>query len=82
MAYRETILAPAEAEGKYIHHRVVGQYGHCVIEIKPLARGEGLSLPTPLKERLFLEFIPSIEKGIREAMKKGTRWLSTGRLLK
>ena len=70
MAYRETILAPLRQKESIFTIRVVGQYGHCVIEIKPLARGEGLSLPTPLKERLFLEFIPSIEKGIREAMKR------------
>lgn len=73
VAYRETILGTARAEGKYIHQSGGrGQYGHCVIEIKPLARGEGFVFTNNIKGATIPnEFIPSIEKGVREAMDKG-----------
>ena len=42
VAYKETIMAEAEAEGKYISQSGGrGQYGHVWLRVKPLERGQG-----------------------------------------
>lgn len=73
VAYRETIQSEVEAEGKYIHQSGGrGQYGHCLIRLKPLARGEGFKFVNAIRgASIPNEFIGSVEKGIREAMDKG-----------
>ncbi|PJE63980.1 elongation factor G [Candidatus Roizmanbacteria bacterium CG10_big_fil_rev_8_21_14_0_10_45_7] len=73
VAYRETVLKEAEAEGKYIHQSGGrGQYGHCLIRIKPLPRGEGYKFINGIRgASIPQEFIGSVDKGIREAMDKG-----------
>ncbi len=73
VAYKETIAGEVEAEGKYIKQSGGhGQYGHCLIRMKPLARGEGFRYVNSIKGGTIpAEFIPSIEKGIIEAMEKG-----------
>jgi len=73
VAYKETITREAAGEGKYIKQTGGhGQYGHCLIKIEPLPRGEGFQFINKIKGGAIpSEFIPSIEKGIREAMDKG-----------
>lgn len=73
VAYKETILKPAEGEGKYIKQTGGhGQYGHCLIKIEPLGRGEGFKFVNKIKGGTIpSEFIPPVEKGIIEAMEKG-----------
>jgi elongation factor G len=73
VAYRETIMGESKAEGKYIHQSGGrGQYGHCLIEVKPLIRGEGFRFVNSIKGAAIpKEFIGSVEKGVREAMDKG-----------
>lgn len=73
VAYKETITQEAEAEGKYIRQSGGrGQYGHVVIKIKPLERGKGFNFVDQIKGGIIpKEFIPPVEKGIKEAMKKG-----------
>ncbi len=73
VAYRETIQGEAEAEGKYIHQSGGrGQYGHCLIRLKPLARGEGYRFVNAVKGgSIPQEFIGSVDKGIRESLDKG-----------
>ena len=86
VAYKETITAPAEAEGKYIKQSGGrGQYGHCKIKIKPLDHSVDVAkLPKNVKRDGEFEFINSIkggaipqeyigpvEKGIREGMERG-----------
>ena len=73
VAYRETISKPAEAEGKYIKQTGGhGQYGHCLIKLEPLGRGEGFKFVNKIKGAAIPnEFIPSVEKGVIEAMEKG-----------
>lgn len=73
VAYRETVSGPCEAEGKYIKQTGGhGQYGHCLIKIEPLGRGEGFKYINKIKGgSIPNEFIPSVEKGVIEAMEKG-----------
>jgi len=73
VAYKETIRAEAEGEGKYIRQSGGrGQYGHCFIRIAPKGRGEGYEWTNDIKGGAIpKEFIAPIEKGVREAMENG-----------
>lgn len=73
VAYKETIEKEADAEAKYIKQSGGrGQYGHCLIRVKPLGRGEGFKFINAIKGgSIPAEYIPPIEKGIIEAMEKG-----------
>ncbi|MCD6528472.1 elongation factor G [bacterium] len=73
VAYKETIKKPAEAEGKYIRQTGGrGQYGHVWIRIEPQERGKGFEFVDAIKGGVIpSEFIPAVEKGVKEAMDKG-----------
>ncbi|OGG05096.1 translation elongation factor G [Candidatus Gottesmanbacteria bacterium RBG_16_52_11] len=73
VAYKETVKTKAQAEGKYIRQSGGrGQYGHCYLRIEPKSRGEGYEFVDEIKGGAIpREFIPAIEKGIREAMENG-----------
>jgi len=73
VAYKETITAESQAEGKYIRQSGGrGQYGHVWLKLKPLERGKGFVFIDAIKGGIIpSEFIPAVEKGIREAMDKG-----------
>lgn len=73
VAYKETITVKAEGEGKYIRQTGgKGQYGHVIIEAEPLKRGEGFRFVNKITGGVIpKEFIPAIEKGVREAMDHG-----------
>ena len=73
VAYKETITATAEAEGKYIRQSGGrGQYGHCFIRVEPKDRGEGYEFVSEVTGGAIpREFIPAVEKGVKEAMANG-----------
>lgn len=86
VSYKETIMGTAEAEHKYIKQSGgKGQYGHVKLNIKPLEKlEEGAKIPKNVKryeEFEFVdsikggvipqEFIPAVEKGVKEAMDRG-----------
>jgi len=73
VAYKETILQIAEAEGKYIRQSGGrGQYGHVWLRVEPKNRGEGFEFINEIKGGIIpREFIPAVEKGVKEAMDKG-----------
>lgn len=73
VAYKETITQEAETEGKYIKQSGGrGQYGHCLLRLKPLAQGEGFKFINAIKGGAIPgEFIGSVEKGVKEALDKG-----------
>ncbi len=73
VAYRETVKISAKAEGKYIRQTGGrGQYGHVLIEIEPQERSEGFEFIDKIKGGVIpQEYIPAVEKGIKEAMDKG-----------
>jgi len=73
VAYKETIKQEASAEGKYVRQSGGrGQYGHCFLRVSPLSRGDGFKFINEIKgASIPSEFIPAIEKGVKEAMNKG-----------
>jgi elongation factor G len=73
VAYKETILGEAEAEGKYIRQSGGrGQYGHVKLKVKPLERGKGFEFIDAIKGgSIPQEFIAPTEKGVKEALDKG-----------
>jgi len=73
VAYKETILGTAESEGKYIRQSGGrGQYGHVFLRVRPKKRGEGFEFKDEIKGGVIpQEFIPAVEKGVREAIDKG-----------
>jgi elongation factor G len=74
VAYRETIKGVCEAaEGRYIKQSGgKGQYGHCILRLEPNEPGEGFEFINEIKGgSIPREFIPSIEKGVKETMKTG-----------
>ncbi|PIT92273.1 MAG: elongation factor G [Candidatus Harrisonbacteria bacterium CG10_big_fil_rev_8_21_14_0_10_42_17] len=73
VAYKETITAHAEAEGKYIKQSGGrGQYGHAKLRIDPLEQGKGFEFINQIKGgSIPHEYIPAVEKGVREALGRG-----------
>jgi elongation factor G len=73
VAYRETIRKSAEAEGKYIRQSGGrGQYGHVWLRVEPLEAGSGFEYANEIKGGIIpQEYIPAVEKGVKEALEKG-----------
>ncbi|MFH1509799.1 MAG: elongation factor G [Candidatus Nealsonbacteria bacterium] len=73
VAYKETIKGTAEGEEKYVKQSGGrGQYGHVVLTVFPRERGEEFLFTSEIKGgSIPSEYIPAIEKGVKEAMDKG-----------
>ncbi|WP_437297913.1 elongation factor G [Sorangium sp. So ce426] len=74
VAYRETISKKAtDVEGRFVRQSGGhGQFGHVRIDIEPAERGAGFVFENDIVGGIIpKEFIPSIEKGIRDAMGRG-----------
>ncbi len=83
VAYKETIRSSAEAEGKYIKQSGgKGQYGHCWLRVEPMDRNDEEAVKAAAKNGFEFvdeikggaiprEFIPAIEKGIKEGVSRG-----------
>ncbi|HXX38691.1 MAG TPA: elongation factor G [bacterium] len=71
--YRETVRAHARVQGKYKKQTGGrGQYGDCWIELDPKPRGGGYEFV----DKIFggaipRQYIPAVEKGVKEAMEEG-----------
>ncbi|MDD4954782.1 MAG: elongation factor G [Candidatus Omnitrophica bacterium] len=72
VAYKETILKTVTGEYKHIKQSGGhGQYGHVVIEFSPNEKGKGFVFESKIKGGAIPQnFVPSIEKGLKEVMKK------------
>jgi len=73
IAYKETITNAADGEGKLIKQSGGrGQYGHVIIKIRPSERGSGLTIDNKVVGGTIpREYIPAVEKGIKEAILNG-----------
>jgi elongation factor G len=73
VAYREAIAKKVEAEGKFVRQSGGhGQYGHVRLEVQPGPRGSGYVFNNDIVGGIIpKEFIPSIEKGAKEALQRG-----------
>ncbi len=73
VSYKETITKQSEAESKYVRQSGGrGQYGHVKLEVEPLEEGKGFEFVNKIKGGVIpQEFIPAVEKGIKEAMGRG-----------
>ncbi|MBI3397472.1 elongation factor G [Candidatus Woesebacteria bacterium] len=73
VAYKETIRKIGLGEGKYIRQTGGrGQYGHCLLRVEPLGRGEGFQFKSEIKGGAIpSEFIPPIQKGVVEKLESG-----------
>ncbi len=71
--YKETVRVAAKAQGR--HKRQTGgkgQFGDCWIELAPMDRGQGFTFENKVVGGAIPKnFIPAVEKGIREAMDHG-----------
>ncbi len=72
VAYRETISKPSKSDMKHVKQSGGrGQYGHCVIEIEPNAE-KGYEFVNSISGGVIpKEYIPAIDKGIKDALKSG-----------
>jgi elongation factor G len=73
VAYRETIRKIVEQEGKFVRQSGGrGQYGHVVLRLEPLKQGEGYEFVNEITGGVIpKEFIPAVDKGIREQLEAG-----------
>ena len=73
VAYRETIRASVESEGKFVRQSGGrGQYGHVWLKIEPQPEGKGYEFVNDIVGGAVpREYIPAVDKGIREAVETG-----------
>jgi len=73
VAYRETIQSAVDIEEKYVKQTGGrGQYAHVLMSVRPLEPGEGYKFKNSVVGgRIPKEYIPSVDKGIQNAMKRG-----------
>lgn len=73
VAYKETIRKGVRAEGKFVKQSGGrGQYGHVWLEVGPNEQGRGFEFRNKIIGGVVpREFVPAVEKGVREAMEQG-----------
>ncbi|BEH11389.1 elongation factor G [Geobacter sulfurreducens] len=73
VAYRETVTKKVKVEGKFVRQSGGrGQYGHVWIELEPQEAGKGYEFVDAIKGGVVpREYIPAVDKGVREAMETG-----------
>ncbi len=73
VSYRETIRSKVEHESKYVRQSGGrGQYGHVYLKIEPQTPGDGFEFVNEIVGGVVpREYIPAVEKGVKEAMDNG-----------
>ena len=73
VSYRETLTKAREVEGRFIRQTGGhGQFGHVVLMLEPLERGAGIIFENKItRGAIPREYIPAVEKGVRDALDNG-----------
>ncbi len=73
VAFRETVRGAGHADYRHVRRNGgPGQFAHVVLSVEPGARGSGLEFTSEVAGGAIpVEFVPSIEKGVRGAMSRG-----------
>jgi elongation factor G len=73
VAYKETVRRPAHGIGRFIRQTGgKGQFGHAEVDVRPGEPGSGFIFEDKITQgRIPREYIPAVEKGIREALQSG-----------
>ena len=73
VAYKEAIKRPAHGVGRFIRQTGgKGQFGHAELDVRPGERGSGFIFEDKITQgRIPREYIPAVEKGVREALQSG-----------
>ena len=73
VSYRETLSRPYRSEARFIRQTGGhGQYGHVVLDLQPLDQGEGIQFVNSIAGGTIpREYIPAVERGVREALDNG-----------
>jgi elongation factor G len=73
VAFRETIRSAVEHESKFVRQSGgKGQYGHVWLKLEPLEEGNGFEFDNQITGGVIpKEFIPSVEKGVKDALENG-----------
>jgi elongation factor G len=73
VAYKEAIRRPAHGTGRFIRQTGgKGQFGHVELDVRPGEQGSGFVFEDKVTQgRIPREYIPAVEKGIREALQTG-----------
>ena len=73
VAYRETITRAVKVEGRFVRQTGGhGQYGHVWLQLEPLEKGKGFEFENgTIGGTVPREYVPAVEKGVKEAMESG-----------
>ena len=73
VAYKEAIKRPAHGVGRFVRQSGgKGQFGHAEVDVRPGETGSGFVFEDKITQgRIPREFIPAVEKGVREALQSG-----------
>ena len=73
VSYREALTKPVRVEGRFIRQTGGhGQFGHVWLQLEPLERGSGIVFENALRgDSIPREYVPAVEKGVREAVGNG-----------
>ena len=73
VSYRETLTSSRQVEGRFVRQTGGhGQFGHVILDLEPLDRGEGIVFENNItRGAIPREFIPAVEKGVRDALDNG-----------
>ena len=73
VSYRETLTKAYRSEARFVRQTGGhGQYGHVVLQLEPLERGEGIQFVNAIAGGVIpREYIPAVEKGVKDALDNG-----------
>ena len=73
VSYRETVTRPYRCDARFVRQTGGhGQYGHVVLELEPLDRGEGIQFVNGISGGVIpREYVPAVERGVKEALDNG-----------